>query len=487
MTTPRSKLFGNGKPGDPASEATPADGAPPHDEARPGEALYDQSPLEVPLAEAPPRRSPPPPPSARASSGSGTVVANASPGASPDPTAERQSVDASSGFSALLEHTSLREQLLRIEFAQCDAIVTVGSDLGRGRVWCVAGNVIDAEWQREGVNSAVRGEAAVLQILTLREGEVSVAFVPVNRPRLIALSTRELLGRALLRTTRPFAELESTGVRPSVQPSQRTTLFYRPETSGVFPNSLPPSVAPRNKVSLNTYLAGGVAVLALLITAIGIRQLSTPEDEASVAREQVHVGTLKAGPSPEAVTIEVVPAEAQIWLDSKLVGTGSISQGPVRDGLVHQLRFVAPGYAPKSIFFRDLPAPGTVTLEPMAAADMSLKKAAEAVSTLPRARPSATSSAPRLVQDAPAATSGAKLTEGLTSTETPVVSQSRSAESGIATPIDRSPERRTSEAKRHSASVQRPAPAPQVKPPPEPVKPQVQVIEVRTPRVQVID
>ena len=503
MTTPKSKLLGDDEPGEPA-----------HDTASRDTASYDTASYETASSEptrtgepeperaaAATRPSPPPAPSTRAASHSGLTKNEPDADGATDPAASRQSVaDESTGFSATLERTLLierallREQLQRIEFAQCDAIVTVESDQGHGRVWCVAGNVIDAEWQRADVYATLRGEEAVLQILTLREGDVSVAFVPVNRPRLIALSTRDLLGRALRRNTRPFSapfsERETTGVRPSVQPAQRTTLFYRPETSGVFPNALPlpaPRSSPwRNKVSLNTYLAGGVAIVVLATIVLGIRELSSNPSSDSEGGEQVHVGTLKAGPAPDAVEIEVVPATAEIWLDSKHIGTGSVSQAPIRDGLVHQLRFVAPGYAPKSVFFRDVPAAGTVTLEPTAAADLSLKKAASTASAAPEHRPSAAPAQPRVLQDAPPlaaddspATSSAKHTEGLTSAQKTVVSESRR--------VDRSSEPRTSEGRRHPAPVQRPAATPPSTPSEEPVKPQVQVIEVRTPRVQVID
>ncbi|MET0411236.1 MAG: DUF4388 domain-containing protein, partial [Polyangiaceae bacterium] len=445
---------------------------------------------------APPRAMPPPAPSTRSSSYSvpGTGQPAADDAGAAAPAASRQPVEGESGgFSATLERTLLierallREQLQRIELTQCDAIVTVEADQGHGRVWCVAGNVVDAEWQRSDTQATLRGEEAVLQILTLREGDVSVAFVPVNRPRLIALSTRELLGRALRRNTRPlpapFAELEATGIRASVQAAQRTTLLYRPETSGVFPNTLPRASAWQNKVSLNTYLAGGVALIVLATVVLGIRQLSSGPASDSAGSEQVRVGTLKAGPAPDAVEIEVLPATAEIWLDSKHIGTGRVSQAPIRDGLVHQLRFVAPGYAPKSVFFRDVPAPGTVSLEPIAAADLSLKKAAAAANALPQPRPSAVPVSPRALQDAPP-TSAAKHAEGLTSAQKAVVSESRRADRSIA---ERGPDPRASERRRHAAPVQRPAPALESKPPEEPVKPQVQVIEVRTPRVQVID
>jgi hypothetical protein len=476
MTTPKSKLSSDGKPGEPSIETALTEPAP---EVR--------EPLEPPR-----RRSPPPlPPSARrvelgssqdrAPTDVETPLAGSAhpfpdPALSPEQDGEER---LSAGFSALFEHTSLRAWIVRIEAAQSDAVVTVHSEMGHGQLWCVAGNVIDADWQSSDREGRLTGEDAAHQILTLRSGDVSVAFVSVNRPRLIALTTRQLLGKAVRRSDRPSlsatpSELESTGVRPSGSvPSQHTPLLHRPTAGSVFPSATTESRAlPAQKTPLSTYLAGAVTLAALAAVALGIRQLALgPSSELPAAGdEQVSVGTLKAAAPLPSVELEVVPPEAEIWLDSKRVGVGRVIQGAIRDGLVHQLRFVAPGYAQKSIFFRDLPAAGKITLEPAAAADSSLRKAA----TLAR---SAVPDAPPVAAVATNASAG---TPGLTSAQKPVVSDSRRPE--------RSSEARSPEA-RHSV-----APAPRLTPsastptpPPPPPKPQIQVIEVRTPRVQVID
>jgi hypothetical protein len=499
MTTPKSKLLNDSKPGEPAAETTLPD---------PG---GDQ------LLEPPRRRAIPPPlpPSLRppAALGPSTTATHelppteletpfapairpASPPDASDFSDLGMALEAdevartSTGFSALFEHASLRDWIRRIEAAQCDAVVTVSGELGHGQLWCVAGNVIDAEWQNTDSELRFTGEDAAQQILTLRGGDVSVAFVPVNRPRLIALSTPQLLSKATRRFDRPSpstppSELESTGVRPSsIVPTHRTTLFYRPTTTGIFPHAATQLTASSaHKPPLTTYLAGAVALIALGATAVGIRELALGQN-AGGAGAEVHVGTLKAGPALPAAEIEVVPAQAEIWLDSKHVGTGRVSQGAIRDGLVHQLRFIAPGYAPKSIFFRDVPAAGKVLLEPMAAAELSLKKAASRSTTVdPPSTPG------------PVTTNASNSAAGLTSAQDPVVSDSRRAERG--------PEARAPEARHPVAPAARPAAAPShaaanqpaasqpaaSKPasPPPPAKPQIQVIEVRTPRVQVID
>jgi uncharacterized protein DUF4388 len=527
MTTPKSKLSSGGQPDEPDTSATPADPAAARDErtepprrrappplpasARPHAALGQSSTashatshiagqLATPAAEETPLAGPTSQPAHPDRSLDPAIFPGQSGALEPDDT-ERSSA----GFSALFEHTSLREWIRRIESTHCDAVVTVAGELGHGQLWCVAGNVVDAEWQSLDAQLVVTGEDAAHQILTLRGGDVSVAFVPVDRPRVIALSTRQLLGKAARRSDRPSlsataSELESTGVRPSgVVPVQRTTLFFRPTTTGIFTNTetrLTP--LPERKPQLTTYLAGLLALVTLGAVAVGIRQLALNSSSESSRSEQVRVGTLKAAGALPAVQIEVIPAEAEIWLDSKRLGTGRVSQSAIRDGLVHQLRFIAPGYAPKSVFFRDLPAAGKVRLEPIAAAELTLKNAAaslsppldEPSSAAPSASPAAVPAAVRTAAPAsagpsPAAsspTNAPSRAAGLTSAQNPVVSDSRQAE--------RAPDAPASEAK-SSAARRAVAPAPQPtpgkSPPPAPAKPQIQVIEVRTPRVQVID
>jgi hypothetical protein len=526
MTTPKSKLINDGTPG----EAAP-------------DALQTSSALEQDDRSDSPRRrgSPPPlPPSARAAAASGgpfsatsgtlpapldaetpaaavKAAAAKTAGVRPGPTTETaifpghgvalepdDSERSSAGFSALFEHTSLREWIRRIDSSQCDAVVTVSAELGQGELWCVAGHVIDAEWRAIDSERRFGGEDAAHQILTLRQGDVSVAFVPVDRPRRIALSTRQLLGKAARRSDRPSlsatpSELESTGVRPA---PQRTTLFYRPTTTGVFPNTATQLTSPpaERRSHTATYLAGAVALVTLAATAFGIRQLASGPHGA--AAEQVRVGNLKASVPVGAVEIEVAPPEAEIWLDSKRLGTGRVNQGPIRDGLVHQLRFMAPGYAPKSVFFRDQPAAGRVTLEPMASADLSLKQAAktlrpaldqsapddpsldDSVAAAPVTQPpGAVGSVAAAPPQTLSTTNAPRSAAGLTSTQNPVVSDSRRPERAADA---RASEGRASEAKHAVAPQARSTPAP-TQSPPAPAKPQVQVIEVRTPRVQIID
>jgi hypothetical protein len=335
----------------------------------------------VRLPDVPPSRkaaTPPPlPPSARLRAANEPVPS--APPAFPAPTRtvapaasiaarlEPQKLMRSSvGFTALFEKTSLREWVHRIEVASCDAVVTVTTEQQRGQLWCVAGNVIDAEW------GALRGEEAARQILALRSGDVSVKFGPVERRRRISMPTRELLytanrhqaRRALANTHYDILaqNMMSTGVMRL--PPQQPTLFgpgARTLSAQFAPAPTPP-IAARRRTDENTYLAGALALLTLGMVAFGIFRLtSTPQPLAGEpAPEQVRAALEAQAPLAD---IQVVPASAEIWLDSKRIGAGRVLLGPIRDGLVHQLRFTMPGYESKSAFFREFPPTGRVTLE----------------------------------------------------------------------------------------------------------------------------
>jgi hypothetical protein len=337
-------------------------------------ATEEQTPVH--RADGPPRRvgTPPPlPPSARLRTPNEPAPVAPyipAPGPTVDPAAsiaarlEPQKLMRSSvGFTALFEKTSLREWVHRIEVASCDAVVTVTTDHQRGQLWCIAGNVVDAEW------GALKGEEAARQILALRSGDVSVKFGPVDRRRRISMPTRELLysanrhqaRRALANTHYDILaqNILSTGVLrlPPQQPPR-----FAPGARTLSVQLAPAPAAPPRRTDGSTYLAGALALLTLGMVAFGIFRLtSTPQPLASeAAPEQVRAALEAQTPLAD---IEVVPAAAEIWLDSKRIGTGHVLLAPIKDGLVHQLRFTMPGYAPKSAFFREFPPTGRVTLE----------------------------------------------------------------------------------------------------------------------------
>lgn len=63
------------------------------------------------------------------------------------------------------------------------------------------------------------------------------------------------------------------------------------------------------------------------------------------------------------VSIEVEPADGEIWLDRKVAGVGSVQLGAINDGMLHELRFVAPEHETKTLIFRNVPPAGRVILK----------------------------------------------------------------------------------------------------------------------------
>ena len=161
------------------------------------------------------------------------------------------------GFTALFEKTSLREWVHRIEVAGCDAVVNVVTEQQRGQLWCVAGNVVDAEW------GAHRAEEAARQILALRSGDVSVKFGPVDRRRRISMPTRDLLysasrhqaRRALANTHYDILaqNIMSTGVLRL--PPQQPAMFRPARTRCRCSSRLPPLLRPAARIPARTWLA----------------------------------------------------------------------------------------------------------------------------------------------------------------------------------------------------------------------------------------
>lgn len=223
---------------------------------------------------------------------------------------------------------------------------------------------------------------------------------------------------------------------------------------------LPPSAASRkpkprrSRLSHGDYLATALLVAALAVAGFTFgRWRASDDSSARNASEQPATQQAKSGLRPPAparadvqrqtvapsvrelplipfVPLEVEPGHAQIWLDRELVGVGRAELGAIHDGALHELRFVAPEHETKTLFFRELPPAGRVRLKRTPVTGAVAAKA----------------EGPRRAAPAPA--------------------QPRPA------PRARPP-------------AEAPAPAAESPPPKRP--PHVQLIEVHTPRVQVLD
>jgi hypothetical protein len=75
------------------------------------------------------------------------------------------------------------------------------------------------------------------------------------------------------------------------------------------------------------------------------------------------------------VAIEVEPAHAEIWLDRKIAGKGGVQLAAINDGMLHELRFVAPEHETKTIVFRNTPPAGRVILQRSARKEAAAPKA----------------------------------------------------------------------------------------------------------------
>ncbi len=243
------------------------------------------------------------------------------------------------GFTSVIRHLPLRGWLSWIHSNQSDATLRVRTmDGGNGLIWCVAGSIVDAEWGPD------TGEPAVREMLQLSSGAVTIDFDAVQRPARIIKTTRELLNEL------------------AAQPSHLGT---------------------QRLVGL-----GLLAAAAVLAFSFGRIWASSDVTQSHAAREAIRMEQVKSGllpppvqapveaPATEVpprelslipfVAVEVSPVAAEIWLDRKLAGTGRLQLATVQDGTLHELRFVAPGHQPKSLFFRDTPPAGRVQLDPVA-------------------------------------------------------------------------------------------------------------------------
>lgn len=369
------------------------------------------------------------------------------------------------GFTSVIRHLSLRGWLRWIHSNRSDATLRVRTrDGGSGRIWCSAGKIVDAEWGGLGPEEAAR------QMLSLSSGAVTIDFDHVDRPRRVARSTHELLhvpeGSDARVSEVAHAEAALASSRTGSLRSEpfHNSLFL--PLASALPSArgsvLRPPADPR-RISRGEYLAGIFLLAALAVAAFAFGRLRAASNTAALAEaaavqtEQTRSGLLPppgAGQLAEAqtitpeplelplipfVAIEVDPPGAEIWLDQALIGTGRIQLAAIRDGMMHELRFMAPGYETKSLFYRDTPPAGRVILT----------RAAE---------PAAISETANGVPSAAVETAGDLAKRAF---------------------------------RRRTVPLSRPAPAAETPPAAKPTQskksPQVQLIEVQTPRVQVLD
>jgi hypothetical protein len=94
---------------------------------------------------------------------------------------------------ARLADLSVGELLQMIAMGRKDVSIEVLHGALVSRIWCSAGEIVDA------VSGRLQGEPAAYRILALDAGELVADFRPVRRPRVIATSTQEVMLEAMRR------------------------------------------------------------------------------------------------------------------------------------------------------------------------------------------------------------------------------------------------------------------------------------------------
>jgi len=307
------------------------------------------------------------------------------PRASASPPAASHPEGGGLGFTSVIRHLSLRGWLRWIYSSRSDAALRVRTrEGGTGNIWCHAGEIVDADW------GPLLGETALHEMLGLSTGAVTIDFDPVERPRRILRPMRELL-YALGPDSTSIGELARAEVTlpDSASGASRDT----PVRGSLFTPLAAPvlharqAAAPR-RVSRAEYVCGGLLLAALVLVAFAFGRLrGSSEDQQLSALEPERAQQTKSGllpppapGKPQAVipsvvttprelpvipfaTLEVEPANGEIWLDQALVGLGRLELAPIPDGALHELRFVSAGYETRSLYFVGTPPSGRVLLE----------------------------------------------------------------------------------------------------------------------------
>jgi transposase-like protein len=94
---------------------------------------------------------------------------------------------APAGFTGTLDDISIADLVQTMTLGRRDSVITISHDGGESRIWCTAGEIVDAESGR------LRGEPALYRTLALERGEVTADFSSTRRIRTIHASTSALL------------------------------------------------------------------------------------------------------------------------------------------------------------------------------------------------------------------------------------------------------------------------------------------------------
>ncbi len=96
-------------------------------------------------------------------------------------------------FSGNLDNMAVAELIQTIQYGKKDAQIRIEHAGEQSHIWCVGGDVVDAQ------TTLLTGSAAVYRLLSLRQGRLHADFSPVRRARSIHASTQALMLEAAKR------------------------------------------------------------------------------------------------------------------------------------------------------------------------------------------------------------------------------------------------------------------------------------------------
>jgi hypothetical protein len=346
-----------------------------------------------------------------------------------DPRGTKNPALRATGFSGLSQGVPLSHWLELVQIGRRDAVISLRTKNGdESHIWCRQGEIVDAQ------TGSLLGEDAVYSILEFEDGDVSIEFMPCERPKTIATPTFALMLEA---SRRKDHAAESSG--PRALPRLHGERMQNDDT----PVSRP---------------IGGVS------RPFDTRITSTPPDAGVVSSTRPHVRNMDPSSMLEAsntqwrhphafgIAFALVCGGLALWL---LWRPGSAAQSPA----------LTPPPAPLA-----KPAPKRAPLPPAATA-------------APPPRPELASDTPPAASSAPVVTAAPEPAPAADSIERPRAAAPARPRRPTHSPPPPAPRPATV----REASVSEPAePAP---PPVEAKKeePRVRLIEERQPRVQVIE
>jgi Domain of unknown function (DUF4388) len=170
-------------------------------------------------------------------------------------------------------------------------------------------------------------------------------------------------------------QLVDAGIRseeppaPPLEPRdapQQALVSCSPVVATAIPSRSPrvPSASKRwvyNSLAAALLLPCGFVVGAAFADLLELRGAGPSSALASAA-------AAPAAPREYRLELRVEPAQAEVSLDGQAVGVGQVAAVLLRDGRVHELRAVAPGFVPARLLFVDVAPPVQLRLERLPAA-----------------------------------------------------------------------------------------------------------------------